>query len=154
MYITPFKKEHVRLPYSAALSRMVLMKIKFPKGDIQWVCLLLIFQALPLVIKILITGRIGPKAEFYYLSVWMPSVAILMGSLRSFNTMLTFILLFSLALGLVFVQWTTHPMMDFQRQFTQQALPLFFMALALGLLIASRMPMTYLMSRLRRRSNS
>lgn len=89
---------------------------------------------LPLAIKLLLTGSIGPTTEFYFIALWLPMVALVFAYLRGIESFFSTLATLATAVALIAYQFPKHPVMNFQRQFVQEGALLIAGAVVLSLL--------------------
>lgn len=100
---------------------MVSVFEKIKKSDLFFTLLLLTLVLTPILLKLFLTGSIGPTFNFYFFMVWIPVVTLSLAMLRGWQeTALTGILIV-IAILLSFVSYPLDPPMDFRRQIVNQS---------------------------------
>jgi len=99
--------------------KTILEKIK--KNDFLFVFLFLALGFAPIVLKLALTGLTGPKFDFYFFIVWIPTLTLTFAMMRGWKESSMTGLLFIGALLIALVTYPFDPSMDFRRQIVQQA---------------------------------
>ena len=104
--------------------------------------LVLIFLfAAPVVLKWAFTGAIGVEFQFYFVFGWLPLLALLYSVRFGVKMIAATIVIFTVAAGLLYLNYPENPPMDLRRQLLHEGTPVMAIAFAMTFLgqIAFRM---------------
>jgi hypothetical protein len=107
---------------------MISIVDKIKKSDVVFSLLLFGFGILPYVLKIILTGAVGPTFDFYFIVFWLPIIAICMAVVRGWGSAGITTALILISFSIAILTYPSDPPMDFRRQFVYQIEPWIILA--------------------------
>ena len=93
---------------------------KLKQNDLIFISLYVVLAALPILLKLLLTGLTGPTFTFYFFVLWIPLLTFSFAVLRSQQGAIFTSLMIIGAFILSFISYPHNPDMDFRRQIVSQ----------------------------------
>lgn len=112
----------------------------FRRSDLVFILLNFGFSILPVILKLLATGSIGPTFKFYFFVLWVPVVALSFSVFRNQKEAILTSLLLIGAFIVSFISYPSNPPMDFRRQIVHQLDAWLILAVLVSLVLQIILP--------------
>lgn len=94
---------------------------KLQKSNFLFICFAISLFIAPMLVKLILTGTIGPTFNFYFFIIWLPLISIALTFLNGWKEAFFVSILLITALIFSIISYPDDPAMDFRRQIVNQA---------------------------------